>query len=314
MQTLQDQAGQQKIINYLIKFGISAVLLILIFRTVNLQEALVSLSLVSFPALIIALLLQLASTSVAAYRWFLIMRTIGSTEEFFFFLKSYFKGTFFNQGLPTSIGGDGIRILDCSRSTGSAHDGFYGVFIDRFAGLAGLLVLNIGALLLSGDILPSRIRYLLLVILSLLLVVLVVLLYLRRFRLFTRTRWLGFVGQLSERYFQVYSTPSLIGIQLSLSIITHLFSMTAIYVLGISTGLNYPLSVYLVLVPPVILLTILPVSLAGWGVREGAMIGFFLLIGADQTKVLSFSLLYGILVLFHSLPGLLVYLAQKNKL
>jgi hypothetical protein len=314
MQRLRHQAGQPKIINYLIKFGISAGLLFLILKTVNLQEALASLTLISFSSLIVAFLLQLASTSLAAYRWYLIMRKIGSSEGFPFFLKSYFKGTFFNQGLPTSIGGDAIRILDCSRTAISSLDGFFGVFIDRFAGLAGLLILNIGALLLSGNILPPRIRYMLLAILTLLLVVLVALLYLRHFNIFTRIKWLSLIGQLSERYFQVYSTLSSINIQLALSVLIHLFSMTAIYVLGIGIGLEYPLSVYLVLVPPVILLTILPISLAGWGIREGAMIGFFLLVGADKTKVLSFSILYGLLVLIHSLPGLFVYLAQKNKL
>ncbi|NOX79829.1 MAG: UPF0104 family protein, partial [Deltaproteobacteria bacterium] len=85
-------------------------------------------------------------------------------------------------------------------------------------------------------------------------------------------------------------------------------------VLGVSVGLDYPLTVYLVLVPPVILLTILPISMAGWGVREGAMIGFFLLIGADRSKVLSLSILYGLLALTASLPGLLVYVSQKNRL
>jgi uncharacterized membrane protein YbhN (UPF0104 family) len=311
---MQKKTEQPKIVNYLIKFSISAGLLFLIIRSVNIEEALVSLSLMPPGILALALGLQLASTSIASFRWFLIMRRMGSDENILFFLKSYFKGTFFNQGLPTSIGGDGIRILDYSRASGSTLDGFFGVFIDRFAGLAGLLILNICALVLSGDILPPRIRYLLITLLVLLLVALVALLYLRKFRLFTRTRWLGIIGQLSERYYQVYSTPLSVGIQLGLSILIHLCAMTALYLLGIGIDLNYPLAVYLVLVPPVILLTLLPISLAGWGIREGAMVGFFLLIGADRTKVLSFSILYGILVLVHSLPGLWVYLAQKNKL
>jgi len=314
MQSMQEKTEQPKIINYLIKFGISAGLLFLIIRSVNLEEALASLSKVPLGILAIALCLQLASTGIASFRWFIIMRRMGSVENFLFFLKSYFKGTFFNQGLPTSIGGDGIRILDCSRATGSVRDGFFGVFIDRFAGLAGLLILNICALALGGDILPPRIRYLLFTVLILLLFALIVLLYLRRFQLFTRTRWLGIIGQLSERYFQVYSTPLSISMQIGLSILIHLCAMTAFYLLGIGVDLNYPLTVYLVLVPPVILLTLLPISLAGWGIREGAMVGFFLFVGADKAKVLSFSILYGILVLVHSLPGLYVYLVQKNKL
>ena len=79
-------------------------------------------------------------------------------------------------------------------------------------------------------------------------------------------------------------------------------------------GLDFPLQVYLVLVPPVILLTILPISLAGWGVREGAMVGFFLLVGADKSTVLTFSILYGLVALAASMPGLVVYLTQKNTL
>jgi hypothetical protein len=86
---------------------------------------------------------------------------------------------------------------------------------------------------------------------------------------------LGFLGRLSEHYFQVYSSlPSFTG-QLSLSILTHLLSMGTFFVIGQGVGLDFPLQVYSVLVPPVILLTLLPVSLAGWGVREGAMVAFF---------------------------------------
>jgi uncharacterized protein (TIRG00374 family) len=311
---MPEKTEQHTIISYLIKLSISAGLLLLIIRTVNLDETLTSLSLVPPAFFIGALCLQLASTSIASYRWFLIMRRLGSKDTFIFFLKSYFKGTFFNQGLPTSIGGDGIRIVDYSRVSGSTLDAFCGVFIDRFAGLAGLLILNICALSFSGELLPQQIRYLLFSVLLLLLLFLVALFYPRRIKFFTANRWFSMIGQLSERYWQVYSSPLSIAAQLGLSILIHLCAMTAIYFLGTGVGVNYPLTVFLVLVPPVILLTLLPISLAGWGIREGAMVGFFLLVGADKTRVLSFSVLYGIIVLLHSLPGLVVYLAQKNKL
>ena len=62
-----------------------------------------------------ALALQLASNCVAAGRWRLIMHRIGVPGSFAFYLRSFFKGALFNQGLPTSIGGDGLRILDAAR-------------------------------------------------------------------------------------------------------------------------------------------------------------------------------------------------------
>lgn len=302
----------RRLLNFGVRLAVTVVLLLLIGHNVDLAESWASISLLSLKTVLLALLLQLASNSVAGLRWYLIMRRLGSRSKPLFFLQSYFKGAFFNQGLPTSIGGDAIRILDCTGSGHTARDGFYGVFIDRFVGLAGLLLLNICALLFNHSILPARVFFPLLGILALLFAVLVALLFVRRIPLFMHNRWLGFLGQLSTRYHQVYSSPASMVLQLALSVLIHLLAMSAFYVLGVNVGLEYPLNVYLVLVPPVVLLTILPISLAGWGVREGAMIGFFLLVGADHSRVLTFSVLYGLLALASSLPGLLVYLAQKD--
>ncbi len=298
---------------YFIKLAITGLLLFLILKNVNPLETWDQLASVSPAMFALALALQLASNSVAAGRWFLIMRTIGFKQPFLFFLKSYFKGAFFNQGLPTSIGGDGLRVLDCTRN-GEIEDSFYGVFIDRIVGLAGLLLLNIVALLYNRTILPKDITIALLSILLFLLAGLGGLFFLRKVPFFSKGRFLGHLGRLSHRYYQVYSSPLSAIIQLGLSVVTHILAMAAFFILGRAMGLDYPLSVYLVLVPPVVLLIILPVSLAGWGIREGALVGFFLLIGADKSKVVSFSLLYGIIALTASLPGLLVYLNQKHSL
>ncbi len=299
--------------NYVIKLCVSGILLFLIFVNVDLGEAMAAASSLPARSIFMVILLQLGSNTVAAYRWFLIMRRIGCGENFFYYLQSYYKGTFFNQGLPTSIGGDAVRIHDCARRNPSMSDCFHGVFIDRFIGLAGLLILNIIALTLNNRILPPHIHVFLLTTVCLLLGALAALLLFHRIALFRNNRYLSFIGQLSRRYQQVYADPVSVFLQLGLSIAIHLMAMTAFFILGVGIGLDFSLGVYLVLVPPVVLLTILPISLAGWGIREGAMIGFFLLVGADRSRVLTFSLLYGLLALTCSLPGLAVYLLQKSK-
>lgn len=314
MPVLQKTDTRKQLINYGVKLAITAGLLVLIFRSVNTDDTSLALNAISPWCLLAALISLIASTVVAASRWYLIMHRIGFTQSYIYFVKSYFKGAFFNQGLPTSIGGDGLRILDSSKGDGSAEDAFYGVFIDRIIGLAGLLLLNITALMMNKSLLPSNVYYPLLAILSCLTAGLLLLFFLRKFRFIAVNRYLGFLGRLSERYFQVYSTIPSVAVQLGLSLITHLLAMTAFFMIGRGVGLDFPLQVYLVLVPPVILLTILPISLAGWGVREGAMVGFFLLVGADKSKVLTFSILYGLVALAASLPGVVVYLTQKNKL
>jgi uncharacterized membrane protein YbhN (UPF0104 family) len=103
-------------------------------------------------------------------------------------------------------------------------------------------------------------------------------------------------------------------VQFSLSLLIHLLSLLCIYFIGQSVGLPFGVWTYMVIVPPVILLTLVPVSLAGWGVREGGMIGLFALIGADKTLVLSMSILYGVILIASSLPGLYAYLTGKHHL
>ncbi|MCW5200111.1 flippase-like domain-containing protein [Desulfobulbus sp. F1] len=303
---------KKTLLTYGLKLSVAGLLLYFIFSHIHPGETAAALRAASPLYLLIAVAVQILCNTVASCRWRLIMERLGFHAPRLFYLRSYFKGLFFNQGLPSSIGGDGIRILDCSR-IGSAKEAFFGVFIDRVVGLAGLLLLNIAALLMSHHLLPPQVEYPLLLILVALAVGLLMLFLLRKFAFFAQGKYLGFLGNLSERYFQVYSSPSAISLQLGLSVLIHLLSISAFFMNGLAVGLDFPLHVYLALVPPVVLLTILPVSLAGWGVREGAMVGFFMLVGADKTKVLAFSLLCGLTTLASSLPGLVIYLTQQGK-
>lgn len=141
---------------YALKLSFTTILLVIIFRSIHPQEVLEAVTTVSLLHLLAALLTQLASFTIAAYRWQLIVQRLGFQASFVFYLGSYFKGAFCNQGLPTSIGGDGVRIYDSSKVTGSTEDAFFGVFIDRIIGLSGLLLLNIGALLLNHTLLPPK--------------------------------------------------------------------------------------------------------------------------------------------------------------
>jgi len=93
--------------------------------------------------ILLALLIQLSSTYLAAYRWFKISQLLVFKEKLSFYSQRYFKGAFFNQVLPSSIGGDAVRIIDLKRKGYDTKDSFYGVFDNRVVGLVGLLVLNL---------------------------------------------------------------------------------------------------------------------------------------------------------------------------
>ncbi|MGE4500884.1 MAG: lysylphosphatidylglycerol synthase transmembrane domain-containing protein [Hydrogenovibrio sp.] len=263
--------------------------------------------------LLAALAVQMLSQTVAAYRWSLIMGILKFKHSFGFYFRSYFKGSLFNQVLPTSIGGDAYRIAEVTAHGGLVKEAFYGVFIDRVVGLVGLLLLNLFANMIESNLMPYEVFMTINVILVASLFGLFVLMAIHKFDIFKRYRLTRLFYELSERFRFIYKTPKRISQQLSLSIVIHLLSMVAIFGIGHSVGINEPLVAYLVIIPPAILLTLLPISFAGWGVREGALVALFMMIGIDENLVLAMSLLYGLILILSALPGLYFYLTSQHK-
>ena len=268
------------------------------------------------PALLIAALgMQLLSQVTAAFRWRLIMQKLNVHHPLSFYLQSYFKGALFNQLLPTSIGGDAYRVAELHVHGTPLKEAVYAIFIDRIIGLVGLLLLNMLALLWAWPqkLFPAILTYTLVSVTLAALFGALLLLWLHRWRKLYRWPPTRLFAELSERFHRVYHQPRDILIQLGLSVLTHLFAMLAIFGIGHAVHINEPIGLYLALTPPAILLTILPITFAGWGVREGALVSLFMLIGIQQAPVLAMSVLYGIILIFAALPGVFFYLKSRHQ-
>jgi len=302
------------IISFGLRLLVSIVVFYLIFSSINVEGVAGTIMSANVALLLFAMLCQFLSTLIASYRWTLVLQQLNFGKDFSFYLRSFFKGSFFNQGLPTSIGGDALRVLDVARLGYRKRDAFYGVAVDRGLGLAGLLVFNLFAHFLRPDLLPEKAFLAINVMVLLGLAGFIAIYYVQRVKLFEEVKVTRIFYRISQRLNVVLHDFGSIVKQFGLSFVVHLFAVLAIMFLGKSVGMEFDLLTYMVIVPPVILLTIVPVSLAGWGVREGGMIGLFSLIGADNTMVLSMSILYGVCLIVTSLPGLAVYLASKHHL
>jgi len=262
--------------------------------------------------ILVALVMQLTSTYLAAYRWFKISQLLVFTEKLSFYVQSYFKGTFFNQVLPSSIGGDAVRIIDLTRKNYNKKDAFYGVFVDRVVGLVGLLVLNLIASIIFYGTFEEDFSQLIIFIAISGILGFSLLFQLHRLTFLENYKGLNLLVRLANRLNSLYASRILLIKHISISVIVHLFSVLTMYGLSLALGLDLSFQTLLIAVPPVFLLTIIPISLAGWGVREGAMIGIFMLVGANETKVLAMSILYGLLLIISALPGSYFWIKSKK--
>lgn len=298
----------------LLKAAITLLLLGLVFRSVDPARLVEVIRNLDKTYVLLAVLAQLLSTAIASWRWCLIMRSLDFQAPRRFYLGSYFKGAFFNQALPGSIGGDALRVLDVAALGYRKRDAFAGIFIDRIVGLSGLLLLNGVANNLNRDLLPDWLFHLVNLICVGGLAAVLGLVLLRKLRWLKSYKLLLPFAVLSERFRQVYHAWAVSLGQIALSVVIHLFPILALFALSRATGLDIPVSTFMVIVPPVFLLTLLPISLAGWGVREGAMVGLFVLIGVAREGILTLSLLYGLTLIVASLPGLYFLLRSRSSL
>lgn len=308
------QAGGGSPLGVVVRIVITLIIFGLLFRAIDFASVTQSIKDIVPRLLLLGIIFQLLSTTLAAYRWSLVMRPLGYPQDFSFFLKSYFKGSFFNQALPTSIGGDAIRVLDLARQQGRKRDAFYGVFIDRVLGLVGLLLLNLLANAINPGLLPQGVFITINLLIAGGVAGFIMLFYLQRLTWLERWRITRMFQTISSQLGVVLRGPRELAVQLSLSVAVHFLALMAIFLIGRSVELEYDLLTFLIIVPPVILLTLIPLSLAGWGIREGAMIGFFTLLGADKVTVLAMSIVYGVVLILSSLPGLVVYLKGRYSL
>ena len=297
-------------LKFLLRLAITTAILVVIIRAIDIKQIGQILQHAQLSLLALAILLQFGSTAVSAYRWQIIMQNLGFGQNFVFYWQSYFKGMFFNQGLPTSIGGDAVRVLDIAARGFRKRDGLYGVMVDRAVGLGALMLLSLLAYLLKPDLLPMSVYHPMLMLIVAGLVGFLGLLIIGKMQWLDRYPKLAFFKIIAERLYQIFRTKRLLLIALSLLI--PFLALLGFFATGWALGLRYELMIYFAIVPVAIILTIIPVSIAGWGVREGALVGLFSLIGADKATVLTMSLLYGLTLIIVSLPGLVTFLKGRH--
>lgn len=295
----------------IIKVIVTIVIFIYLFKYINIDTLLAVLAKSHGGYIALALLLQMASTYLAAYRWSEISALLKFNESRFFYIASYFKGVFFNQVLPSSIGGDTVRVLDLSSKGYHKKEAIFDVFIDRVIGLVGLLVLNLVSTLLFFGIFADSFSYLIIAISGGGLLGFTFLFLLHKFHFLENLKVLHYFYKLGTKLDHLYANKKNLIKHIAISVTVQLLTVMALFAISKSIDIKLDFETFLIAVPPVFLLMIIPLSLAGWGIREGAMVGIFMLVYDDKAKILAMSILYGLLLIISALPG--SYFWVKNK-
>jgi uncharacterized protein (TIRG00374 family) len=304
-----------------LKIAVSLALLTYLLSTTDLaalEERVRSADLVDLLAAVLCFVLMLA---LATWRWQMLLGALGAPTPIRRLTASYLVATFFNNFLPSNIGGDIVRVRDSSRLTGSMATSLAVVGIDRILGFGALYLLAAVAFAFA----PPVVRGLagaraVLLALALLFGFLAYVF----FRPGT-ARWimaatrLSSIGWAREQFEVVQGAVhayrarvATIWVAGAASVVVQ--ALAVLYYLAVARGLGIalPASAAFLMVPLCTLLQAVPISFNGWGLREGLFALYFSQVGLPRPSALAFSLVGAGLMVLLSLSGAFVWMARSG--
>ncbi|MBS0246344.1 MAG: flippase-like domain-containing protein [Proteobacteria bacterium] len=287
----------RRLIMLLLKAAISILLLYLSLRAVNLAVLGERLSRLHPGWLIVAVGILAAQVFLLAARWRLIATGCGIASSFRTTLRISFIAMFFNQVLPSTVGGDAARIWMLAREGGGWAASAYSVLLDRVAGIVALTLIVFICLPWTLTLVQDPVARIVLILIGGSAIagsfVFLAIGHIRWKPLmhWAPTRHLVEVSRTGWRICGSWRDLTAIG---TMSFTVHLMTILAAWCMMQSVSAMTSFALLLYLVPPVILIATVPVSIAGWGVREGSMIVAFAYAGLPQSDGLVVSVLIGL--------------------
>ena len=307
----------------ILRIGISIFLIGLLLYLIRneLHQILITLRNTSLLVYTLCFFLSLSALLIISLRLKEIFRVLGIHLTFWNCTVLNLIGLFFNNFLPTSAGGDLLKIYYASQGSARKGGAIAAILTDRFFGLFTIFLLASVALLLEKNVKNRDV----LTIFTWGIFGLFLLLTFLALNKDCSSKIKGILEGLfkgeskMKSFFEVISRTierirkakiSVVYI-LSLSLIIQFLSIGVMFLLSKSLSLNIAFSVLIVIVPIIFVVIMFP-SVNGLGIREGAYV-YFLGDMAGRGNAFALSLLFLSLTLLLSLIGGLVYVwVNKN--
>jgi glycosyltransferase 2 family protein len=253
-----------------------------------------------FPIFFASIFLYILAQMLSVVRWRCLLLAEKINIPFWRLTLLYFEGMFFNLMLPTSIGGDVIRGYRVFQMTRRDEASLASILVERLSGFVALAIIACLAMIPAYTYLNDPVVVWLVVMAATGVIGIVAgLLSVRLQTLFFRVLNGVGLGRFHERLERLHESIrrywthrqallQAVGLSLILqSLVIMIFYLTS-RALNLSVDVRY----FFLFVPLINVISMLPVSIAGLGLREGSSVYFFSKVGLDSAGAISLSLLF----------------------
>ena len=272
----------------LAKLGISLTLLFMVFRMIDLNAAWAHISALHPAYLAGVLALSCFGIMANVWKWRML---IEPPPPFFSLLRLFWIGAFFNNFLPGRTGGDIVRVYGIADGTQNLSSALVSVAIDRGINLAAMILIGLIALTCATYPIPPELRIALMAFGSLMLLIGIAIPFcVRPAKTPSQNRWRRLIDQSATAMHRLVRRPMLL---LKISLLAIAYQTAVIignYGVARSLGIDIGLSVFFYAIPITALIAGLPISINGFGLREGAYAVIFATVGLSAESAVSISI------------------------
>jgi glycosyltransferase 2 family protein len=259
-------------------------------------------------------ILALETTLVAGMRLKLVLKALGMDYSLARISQIALCGFFVEQVAFGFVGGDAMRLWLLHRMDVPFRTAVEALVIDRCLGLGALLLLVLAGLPGFLEFLPNLTQPIILIVGAPFVAVAASFLL---FFLVGRTKYRSHSlrAEIAKLFFSVVRNAGFrrcFLLTFMLACLTHLMNILVLFIIGHNLGLPITPAQWFFIVPPALLLSILPISAGGWGLREGVLIFALGSLGVPPEEAIVPSLIFGLGLLVVTLPGAWVWLANKK--
>ena len=304
-----------------IKIAVSVALFYVIFRNVDFHTFREVLQNARMGILVLAYAVLWAGHFVCVIRWRMLLRPLMPVHSLKNLFGIYCIGLFFNLTFRTVVGGDVVKIFYVGKRSNSYSQSFAATFLDRDAGMLAMMVIACAGLAFHHVSVPGIAVEIIVWTATAGFVLGNVCLFAPRFRdasikLLRRLRLMKIADKM-ERVSAVLhilgNKKSILAAALLISFVNQFVAISVVWVTAVGLRLDTPFSYFLIFVPVITLISMIPVSLNGMGLREYAFLALFAAVGVPAESCIALGILTSILIILSSLPGGIIYIFFKNK-
>jgi glycosyltransferase 2 family protein len=300
--------------SYFWKLLVSFLLIVFLLRFVNRQEMVGLLSDLRWPFLIGYVTLNFFDRLVMAYKWKILLEAKEILCSWKELIVIYFKGTFWGNLFPTSLGGDAVRAYELSRNTSRGIDAVSSIIMERFLGFLSSAVMALMVLPLLFFLAPGFPRGLLWILLLFLSTGVIFLMMLMRgdglpgVRLvLNKLPWSDKLSRITSSFILFRNQPRALGRFFLWSFGEQLIPIVSLYFLVLTLTLPVPFYFLIPIIPISQFFARIPISLSGFGIQEGLFISLFPYVGISTTAAFTLGLASNLGNVFIGLAGAYFY-------